>query len=291
MSNKMATALLSGNTNTDNRAKKKRIFQITLNYEQNPDIETSKSILLNKYDKIKSYLLSLKYNYIISCIEQNKKGFYHIHIFIQFTTPHRLSIKNLEGAHIEDCKGSVNQNLQYIKKDGNILDEFGTPRFILGNPHIKDIIKANYDEILEECDYRYYRVCKDIKKDNPPTFNTKKHLYLIYDINNLPESFNNYIFFNLYSKLKINSISFNIIIENKNIYIHTLNAILNKFNKPFKNIYPSYINNIILEIKNFDTSILDNYKNMISEITYLDNYNYENLIPIPIHPQALDENI
>lgn len=50
-------------------------------------------------------------------------GHEHIHIYCRFSQPKTIKPKNVFGAHIEVCKGSPEQNIAYIKKDGNILDE------------------------------------------------------------------------------------------------------------------------------------------------------------------------
>lgn len=270
----IATAQIPGNTKPG--ICKKRNFQLTLNFEQNENIEESKNILLSKYNNVLSYLKSLKYTYILSCLETNEKGYYHIHIFIQFNSPHKLLIKKLEGAHIEECKGSVNQNIKYIKKDGHILDEFGYPKFIQGNPHINDIIQSKNKDIFKEIDFRFYRICKEIKKDNPGLFNSKKNIYITSDIKYLDnDKFKNYVFFNpIKGKLKTWSNSY--IIEKNYINEITLKALLNKYNKPcLDNFYPSWIENIIFicddeeeEVKLYD-HLYNKYDDAIKKVEHI----------------------
>ena len=91
-----------------------RRFQLTLNQ-------------VEKYETLKEYLVNHNtFKYLLSCKEKAPTtGHEHIHIFVCFSNSIKLSIKKTCGAHIEYCRGSVKQNINYIKKDGNILDEIG----------------------------------------------------------------------------------------------------------------------------------------------------------------------
>lgn len=112
MSTEVTSTQSPGNTNTGLRA---RAFQLTLNQ-------------IEKYDEIFDYLNSLKStDYIISCKETAPTtGHEHIHIYVHFKNARSLCVKKLQGAHVEICKGSPQQNIAYIRKDGDILDEVGT---------------------------------------------------------------------------------------------------------------------------------------------------------------------
>lgn len=93
---------------------KARRFQLTLNQ-------------VEKYEQLKEYLIQHNtFKYLLSCKEKAPTtGHEHIHIFVCFKNSIKLSIKKSCGAHIECCRGTVKQNVDYIKKDGNILDEIG----------------------------------------------------------------------------------------------------------------------------------------------------------------------
>lgn len=113
---KMSAEVMSAECSGNTRAFCARSFQFTLN-----EIE--------KYDKLLELIKNIKScDYYISCKEvAPTTGHEHIHMYVHFSRSHRLSKKILElGAHIEICKGSPQQNIKYIEKDGNILDEFGT---------------------------------------------------------------------------------------------------------------------------------------------------------------------
>lgn len=82
---------------------------------------------IERFDKLREYLISLNcFQYGIACKEvaptTNHK---HVHIFIQFYKSCRLSIKKLEGAHVDKCRGTPQQNKKYIEKDGDIIWEAG----------------------------------------------------------------------------------------------------------------------------------------------------------------------
>ena len=104
-------------------------------FDSGNTIPSSKSyqLTLNEvffYDDVKEYLTNLKaFNYLISCQElAPTTGHKHIHIYCQFDKTIRLSKRKTYGAHIEKCRGTPQQNVAYIKKDGNILDEIGECR-------------------------------------------------------------------------------------------------------------------------------------------------------------------
>lgn len=100
----------------------------------------------------------------ISCKEicpNTKKE--HIHLYTHFTQPYKLSRKILSfNNHIEICRGSPKQNIDYIEKDGNIIEEWGVrPRQgQLTISELKDLNKDETPAIL-------YRIKNDIdEKEN-----------------------------------------------------------------------------------------------------------------------------
>lgn len=114
---KLATDGMATDTsgNTKQRClKKRRDWQFTLNE-------------VDRYVELRKYLMGLKsINYMISCKEKAPTtGHEHIHIYCQFEKPFKPAIKKVQGAHIEACRGTPQQNIAYIKKDGNIIDEWG----------------------------------------------------------------------------------------------------------------------------------------------------------------------
>ena len=91
---------------------------------------------VDRYDDLRNYLTGLKTNtYLISCKENAPTtGHQHIHIYVQFSNLIKLSIKKCCGAHIEACRGTPQDNVNYIRKDGIILDEIGECRSWGGMP-------------------------------------------------------------------------------------------------------------------------------------------------------------
>ena len=60
------------------------------------------------------------------CMADEKGSTYHTHIFIVFSSRVRFSMikRYFQEAHIEKCRGSVSDNVNYIKKTGKWeLDE------------------------------------------------------------------------------------------------------------------------------------------------------------------------
>lgn len=137
-----------GNTNTS-ACLRSRAFQFTLNE-------------VDKYKGLYDYLTSLKsLDYIISCKETAPStGHEHIHIYAHFKTSFRLSLAKCYNAHVEICKGSPKQNIEYIRKDGLILDEYGTipHQGICTIAELHDCDVANVNPHL-------YRIKKEVDED------------------------------------------------------------------------------------------------------------------------------
>ena len=143
----------SGNTKPEATKNKHYHYQLTLN---EPD----------RYEKLSGYIQNLKsLNYFISCKEvAPTTGHEHIHIYCQFKTPIRLSVKKCEGAHIESCRGTPQDNQEYIKKDGQLIEEIGTMRKWGGLPTIAETKDATDDQ-LETLPIQYYNIVKQIKQE------------------------------------------------------------------------------------------------------------------------------
>lgn len=145
MTSQVMTSLAPGNTKPG--ALKARAYQFTLN---KPEV----------YDKLKTILTGLKtLDYLISCREKAPStGHIHMHVYAHFSQQYRLpqKIRDL-GVHIEICKGSPKQNIAYIRKDGEIIDEIGEEPH-QGMRSIKELREANIDDI----DPHLYNIKKDI---------------------------------------------------------------------------------------------------------------------------------
>lgn len=91
-----------------------RRFQLTLNE-------------VDKFETIKDYLVQHpRFKYIIACKENAPTtGHEHIHIYVCFNNPVRLSMKKVCPAHVEKCFGDNKSNVDYIRKDGNVIFEQG----------------------------------------------------------------------------------------------------------------------------------------------------------------------
>lgn len=110
-------------------------FQITVNEE-------------DVFGDVLSYVRGLCPNYLIACKEKAPTtGHVHFHVYVQFPNTRRLSLKKLCGAHVEKCLGSPEQNIKYIKKEGDIVCEEGSPRlnYMPSIKQVKDMTPAERD--------------------------------------------------------------------------------------------------------------------------------------------------
>lgn len=156
-----------GNTNSVKSLNlKSKSFQFTIN-----EIE--------KYNTLIEIIKNLKScDYYISCLEEAPTtGHKHIHMYVHFKYTYKISKRILDlGVHIEICKGSPKQNIEYIEKDGNILDEFGIRpkqgmRTVGELRNIKDPDDLNWNEYntwvkihnTEDNDIDINDIFKDIK--------------------------------------------------------------------------------------------------------------------------------
>ncbi|WP_038278663.1 hypothetical protein [Lacrimispora celerecrescens] len=93
--------------------KQSRKYQLTIN---NPTDSCF------SHDKIKEYLVTRfkSFEYGAMCDEIGEQGTPHTHIFICYRSPVRFSMikKHFPTAHIEAVAGSIEQNIDYLKKEG-----------------------------------------------------------------------------------------------------------------------------------------------------------------------------
>jgi len=123
--------------------KKSRNFLLTLNQ---PD----------RFSNLKNYLQSLKgLNYAVAAKEKAPTtGHVHIHIYVQYNDPKRLTIAKIEGSHVDKCLGSPQKNYKYVTKEGEIIWEQGTLRG-RGFLSIKEIKQMSADQ-RDNLPFHYY---------------------------------------------------------------------------------------------------------------------------------------
>lgn len=147
MTSQVITSQVLGNTNKNFRA---RAFLLTLN-------EISKfDFLLEQIDKLKSC------DYYIAAKEiAPTTGHEHIHMYIHFESNYKLSKKILStGVHVDISRGSPKQNIDYVKKDGNIICEKGS------QPHQGKLTVAELKEMPDdEVPAQLYNIKKKISHD------------------------------------------------------------------------------------------------------------------------------
>lgn len=128
---------------------KARAYQLTLNEPE-------------RYNELMEYITSLKsVDYYISCKEiAPTTGHEHIHIYVHCKQQIKLSVKKCCSAHIERCRGSPKQNIAYIEKEGDIIEEWGD------RPH-QGIMSVRELRAIEDPDdipdYKMYNTWSKIK--------------------------------------------------------------------------------------------------------------------------------
>lgn len=162
MATEETTTEVAGNTKPAT-SYKARHFQLTINN-------------LSTYEKVLEYLLNLKtLRYLIACKENAPTtGKEHIHIYANFNKPISLSKKKTLGAHIEYCRASPKQNIDYIRKDGNIIYEYGEePKQGKLNYNYDEVKNLTTKEILDNEDLNITQkkmllnIKNDIQKSEP----------------------------------------------------------------------------------------------------------------------------
>lgn len=152
---KMAT-FQSGNVcdgNTKSVANMKaRNYLLTLNditiYEYLSDsLKTYKTL---------SYLLAYKE-------EAPTTGHKHIHIYIHFNNAIKLSPKKCMGAHIDICRGTPQQIIKYVSKDGDKVEEWGEKPH-KGGRSIKEVKEMSKEE-RNNLPVQYIRIVDKINKE------------------------------------------------------------------------------------------------------------------------------
>lgn len=150
MTSEVMTSECSGNTKPS-LVFRGRAFLFTLNQ-------------VDKYDLLMSLIKKLKScDYFISCKEiAPTTGHEHIHIYVHFSSQYKLNKKILSvGAHIDICKGSPQQNIAYVRKDGNIIEEWGTmPK--QGQRTVSDLKQIENPDELNWNEYNTWRKIRDV---------------------------------------------------------------------------------------------------------------------------------
>ena len=147
-----------GNTTQDvSKSFKGRSFQLTCNNFESYEASIN-------YIK-KSQML----DYIIACKElAPTTGHEHWHIYCHFNNARILKMKNLKGAHVEVCRGSAIQNIEYIKKNGDITIEEGVaPSF--NSLTVSELKKINDEDDLP--DWKQYNLWSKLKSQETININ------------------------------------------------------------------------------------------------------------------------
>ena len=122
---------------------------------------------VERFESLKKKILKKKPAYIIACEEEAPlTGHRHIHIYVQWGKLVRVLAKknDWENSHIEKCYGTPEENLEYIKKEGNIIFEEGEFRGHKNKtsfPTIKEV-KLMTKEERENLPIQYFNIVQKI---------------------------------------------------------------------------------------------------------------------------------
>ena len=134
-----------------NQSKSSSAFLLTLNQPE-------------RFDDLRNYLENLRpFQYGIAGKEEAPStGHKHIHIFVQFSKSVRLSLKKVEGAHIDKCFGTPQQNKKYVEK-GDVIWEKGEMK-TKGFLTIKEVKNLEERE-REALPIRFYNIVEKINTE------------------------------------------------------------------------------------------------------------------------------
>lgn len=132
--------------------------------------------VLEDYQKIVTYLTAKPNFQYLLCCEHHGNENKHYHLFVQFTKTTYLSYKHLYGAHLDECRGSAQQNIEYcwardrkhkeLGVTATLIDEIGEPKYKGGDWSVKTIRELDSPDELPALHYNVY---KKIKRDTTVT--------------------------------------------------------------------------------------------------------------------------
>lgn len=128
---------------------------------------------IDSYADLSKYLHHFKsLNYLVSAKEKcPETGRIHIHTYVQFTGCIQLKAEKCYTAHIDRMKGTPQQCDAYVRKDGDIIEEYGQFRKV-GGQTIKDV-KAMTKEDREDLGVQYYNIVNKINQFESNKLNAK----------------------------------------------------------------------------------------------------------------------
>lgn len=137
---------------------------------------------IERFENLKAYLLSLQsLKYAIAGKERAPTtGHVHIHIFVQFSQSIRLSIRRLEGCHVDKCFGTPQENRRYVSK-GDVIWEHGEMKrkgyYSIGE------VKRMTNEQRDSLPITYYNIiCHMVSRESNKLSveKTQKHVKVYY---------------------------------------------------------------------------------------------------------------
>lgn len=151
MTSEVLTSQDPGNTISGSPVIRARAFLFTIN-----QVETYEAFE-ECFKKLKSC------DYYVSAREfAPTTGHEHIHVYAHFESNYKLSKKILSfKAHIDICKGSPKQNIDYVKKDGDLISEWGN----IPHQGSKTVGELKALDNPDELDWKMYNTWKRIHSE------------------------------------------------------------------------------------------------------------------------------
>ena len=146
---------------------------------------------VDEWDELRKYITEKgNFQYGIASLEKAPTtGHKHIHFYAQFKKPTEIYQSKCAGARIDKCKGSAQQNIEYVKKTkepekrGEIIFEQGEP-LMKGGVSIKEV-KAMAPQDRESLPLVYYNIVNKInaeeaKQLNPDEYHKEVEVFYLY---------------------------------------------------------------------------------------------------------------
>lgn len=102
------------------------MYQLTINNPKEKDYTHNRI-----FEILKTNFKTLVY----ACMADEQGSMHHTHIFVSFSSRVRFSMikRYFPEAHIEKCKGTVSDNVNYIKKSGKWADDMSKQEKVIAN--------------------------------------------------------------------------------------------------------------------------------------------------------------
>lgn len=136
-----------------------------------------------KFEELKEFILSLDPDYAVAGKEiAPTTGHEHIHIYVQFGKQKRICPQDFLGAHVDICRGTPQQNEEYVTKDGEVIWRHGILNRHGGRrlPTIEEAEKMDLSELKSRVSFHYYSAVQKLEqaKKKEPSWSKVKVIWI-----------------------------------------------------------------------------------------------------------------